>query len=169
MKSTKKALLIILTILITIPVPLSAHVLYGRVVKIADGDTFTMLVNGKEQIKIRIDGIDAPEKGQAYGKRAKEYLSSMIWGVYINVQVTKKDRYGRSIGKVSTSAIKDVGLEMIKAGYAWQYRDYNNDKSYTTTENQARKDKRGLWQDKNPIRPQDFRKTKKEKNKRIIA
>ncbi|MBO6252486.1 MAG: thermonuclease family protein, partial [Bacteroidaceae bacterium] len=94
---------LVLIVLFMPPLFLSAQMLNGKVVKIADGDTFTLLVNGKEQVKIRIDGIDAPEKGQAYGNRAKEYLSGMIWGEVITVQVKKKDRYGRSIGRVSTS------------------------------------------------------------------
>ena len=152
----------LLSILVVIPIFLFAQVYKGEVVKISDGDTFTLLVNGKEQVKVRIDGIDAPEKGQAFGNRAKEYLSKLIWGESVIVQVSKTDRYGRSIGKVSTPKITDVGLEMIKAGYAWQYRDYNNDQSYTAAENFARKNMRGLWQDKNPIRPQDFRKTKRQ-------
>ena len=162
----KKSLLfmkgILFTILLIIPLLLPAQVLRGHVVKISDGDTFTLIVNGREQVKVRIDGIDAPEKGQAFGNRAKEYLSKMIWGDTIIVQVSKTDRYGRSIGKVSTPTIIDVGLEMIKAGYAWQYRDYNNDKSYTAAENFARKNMKGLWQDKKPIRPQDFRKTRRQ-------
>ena len=95
-----------------------AKVITGKVVKIVDGDTFTLLVNGDEQVKVRIDGIDAPEKGQAYSKSAKAYLSSMIWGVPVTINVKKTDRYGRSIAKVFTKEIKDVGLEMIKAGYA---------------------------------------------------
>ncbi len=152
---------VFLTLFAIIPLVLSAQMLRGNVVKISDGDTFTLLVRGNEQVKVRIDGIDAPEKGQAYGNRAKEYLSSLIWGKIITVCVSKKDRYGRSIGKVSTPTIEDVGLEMIKAGYAWQYRDYNNDKSYTAAENNARNHLRGLWQDRNSIRPQDFRKRKR--------
>ena len=84
----------------------------------------------------------------------------MIWGESITVRVLKTDRYGRSIGKVSTPTIEDVGYEMIKVGYAWQYRDYNNDKLYTVAENYARKNTKGLWQDRNPIRPQDYRKMK---------
>ncbi|MBQ3946245.1 MAG: thermonuclease family protein [Alphaproteobacteria bacterium] len=140
---------ILFAILLTIPLLLPAQVLRGNVVKIADGDTFTLLVNGNEQVRVRIDGIDAPEKGQAFGNRAKEYLSDMIWGEPVVVRVIKTDRYGRSIGKVSTPTIIDVGLEMIKAGYAWQYRDYNNDKSYTAAENFARKNMKGLWQTKN--------------------
>lgn len=151
---------VILALFALIPLVLSAQILRGNVVKISDGDTFTLLVNGNEQVRVRIDGIDAPEKGQAFGNRAKEYLSGLIWGESITVRVSKTDRYGRSIGKVSTPTIDDVGLEMIKAGYAWQYRDYNDDKSYTTAENNARKLLKGLWQDRNPIRPQDFRKRK---------
>lgn len=156
----KKTILILFAFM---PLILFSQVLTGRVVKIADGDTFTLLVNGNEQVKIRLDGIDAPEKGQAYGNKAKEYLSGMIWGEPVTVNVKSKDRYGRSIGKVSTPTISDVNLEMIRAGYAWLYRDYNNDKTYTAAENQARKNMRGLWQDKNPIRPQDFRKMKRNR------
>ena len=112
---------IFLSIFVIFPLLLSAQLLKGKAVKITDGDTFTLLVDGHEQVRIRIDGIDAPEKGQAFGNRAKEYLSGMIWGEELTVYVTKTDRYGRSIGKVSTPSVVDVGLEMIKAGYAWQY------------------------------------------------
>lgn len=157
---------VVITLFAIIPLALSAQMLRGNVVKISDGDTFTLLLNGNEQVRVRIDGIDAPEKGQAFGNRAKEYLSSLIWGEIITVCVSKTDRYGRSIGKVSTPIIEDVGLEMIKAGYAWQYRDYNNDKSYSAAENNARKLLKGLWQDRNPIRPQDFRKRKRSINSR---
>ena len=156
---------ILITILIMFPLLLSAQVLKGRAVGITDGDTFTLLVNGNEQVKIRIDGIDAPEKKQDFGNRAKEYLSGMIWGKELTVTVTKKDKWKRSIGKVSTPEIKDVGLEMIKAGLAWQYRDYNKDESYAEAERLARESKKGLWLDKNPIRPQDFRKEHRNKKK----
>lgn len=154
---------IFLTIFVIFPLLLSAQIMKGKAVKIADGDTFTLLVYDHEQVRIRIDGIDAPEKGQAFGNRAKEYLSGMIWGEMLTVCVTKTDRYGRSIGKVSTPSIEDVGLEMIKAGYAWQYRDYNKEQSYEEAEILARKNRNGLWLDKNPIRPQDFRKARKNR------
>ena len=151
------------SLLLMIPSMLFAQVLSGKVVKIADGDTFTLLVNNHDQVKVRLDGIDAPEKKQAFGNKAKQYLSSMIWGVPVTVKVLKKDRYGRSIGKVSTAKVKDVNLEMIKAGYAWHYKEYNKDKSYASAENNARKRKLGIWKDKNPIKPQVFRKTKHKK------
>ena len=145
------------------PLLLSAQILKGRAVKIADGDTFTLLVNENEQVKIRIDGIDAPEKKQDFGNRAKEYLSSMIWNQELTIKVTKKDKYGRSIGKVSTPEIPDVGLEMIKAGFAWQYRDFNHDEAYAEAERLARENKKGLWIYKNPTRPQDFRKESRKR------
>lgn len=146
-----------------LPTILFAQVISGKVVKIADGDTFTLLVNNHDQVKVRLDGIDAPEKKQAFGNKAKQYLSSMIWGTPVTVKVYKKDRYGRSIGKVSTSKFKDVNLEMIKAGYAWHYKEYNDDKTYASAEVSARKRKLGIWKDKNPIKPQVFRKTKHKK------
>ena len=105
---------LIISILLMLPTILFAQVISGKVVKIADGDTFTLLVNNHDQVKVRLDGIDAPEKKQAFGNKAKQYLSSMIWGTPVTVKVLKKDRYGRSIGKVSTSRFKDVNLEMIK-------------------------------------------------------
>ena len=146
------------------PLLLSAQVLKGRAVKITDGDTFTLLVNGNEQVRIRIDGIDAPEKKQDFGNRAKEYLSEMIWEKELTVTVTKKsDRYRRSVGKVSTPEIPDVGLEMIKVGLAWQYRDFNHDEAYAEAERLARENKKGLWIYKNPVRPQDFRTEKSNK------
>lgn len=148
-----------------LPTMLFAQVISGKVVKIADGDTFTLLVNNHDQVKVRLDGIDAPEKKQAFGNKAKQYLSSMIWGVPVTVKVLKKDRYGRSIGKVSTAKVKDVNLEMIKAGYAWHYKEYNKEKSYASAEINARKRKLGLWQDKNPIKPQSFRKAKRKKKR----
>jgi endonuclease YncB( thermonuclease family) len=154
---------IFLSIFVIFPLLLSAQLLKGKAVKITDGDTFTLLVDGHEQVRIRIDGIDAPEKGQAFGNRAKEYLSGMIWGEELTVRVMKTDKNGRSIGKVSTPSVVDVGLEMIKAGYAWQYRDYNKEKPYEDAEILARRNRNGLWQDKNPIRPQDFRKTRKNR------
>ena len=156
---------IFLSIFVIFPLLLSAQLLKGKAVKITDGDTFTLLVDGHEQVRIRIDGIDAPEKGQAFGNRAKEYLSGMIWGKELTVTVTKKDKWKRSIGKVSTPEIKDVGLEMIKAGFAWQYREYNKDEFYAEAERLARESKKGLWIYKNPIRPQDYRKEHRNKKK----
>lgn len=97
----------------------SAETLTGKVVHIADGDTFTLLV-GKKQHRIRLHGIDAPETkgGQPYSQKSKDYLASMIVVRTVTVDVRDTDRYGRYIGVVSTSSVKDVKLEMLKAGMA---------------------------------------------------
>lgn len=147
-----------------LPSILYAQVLTGKVVKIADGDTFTLLVDEHDQVKVRLDGIDAPEKGQPFGNRAKEYLSSMIWNdTTVMVTVIKKDHYGRSVARISTDSIADVNLEMIRAGYAWHYKDYNSNAAYAEAELLARTERVGLWQDTSPVRPQDYRKERRNK------
>lgn len=105
-------------------------------------------------------GIDAPETkgGQPYSQRSKEYLSSMIAGKTVKVNVKDTDRYGRFIGIVSTDKIKDVNLEMIKAGMVWHYSYYDNTPSYKLAQQQAKKGKKGLWQDPKPINPYEWRK-----------
>ena len=137
----------------------SAETLTGKVVRIADGDTFTLLVD-KKQHRIRLHGIDAPETkgGQPYSQKSKDYLISMIAGKTVTVEVKDTDRYGRYIGIVSTSAIKDVNLEILRSGMAWHYNYYDNTPSYKTAQQQAKKAKKGLWADPSPINPYDWRK-----------
>lgn len=149
------------TILLTFLFCLCVHAetLTGKVVRIADGDTFTLLID-KKQHRIRLHGIDAPETkgGQPYSQRSKDYLSSMIAGKTVKVNVKDTDRYGRFIGIVSTDKIKDVNLEMIKAGMAWHYSYYDNTPSYKSAQQQAKKGKKGLWQDSKSINPYEWRK-----------
>lgn len=135
-----------------------AKALTEKVVRIADGDTFTLLID-KKQHRIRLHGIDAPETkgGQPYSQRSKEYLSSMIAGKTVKVNVKDTDRYGRYVGIVSTDKIKDVNLEMLKAGMAWHYSYYDNTPSYELAQQQAKKGKKGLWQDPKPINPYEWR------------
>jgi endonuclease YncB( thermonuclease family) len=136
-----------------------AETLTGKVVRIADGDTFTLLID-KKQHRIRLYGIDAPETkgGQAYSQKAKEYLSSMIAGKNVKVNIKNIDRYGRYLGIVSTDKIKDVNLEMIKSGMAWHYSYYDNTPSYKEAQQQSKNEKKGLWSDSNPINPYEWRK-----------
>lgn len=137
----------------------SAETLTGKVVRIADGDTFTLLVN-KKQHRIRLHGIDAPETkgGQPYSQKSKDYLASMIAGRTVTVDVRDTDRYGRYIGVVSTSSVKDVNLKMLKAGMAWHYSHYDKTPAYKKAHDQARKSRTGLWKDPSPINPYDWRK-----------
>ncbi|GIZ51097.1 thermonuclease family protein [Noviherbaspirillum aridicola] len=141
---------------------LHAAELTGRVVSIADGDTLTVLVEGRQQYKIRLAGIDAPERRQAFGERARQHLSELAFGQTVQVEWNKADRYGRVIGKVRVSG-RDVNLDMVGAGMAWHYKAYATEQSprdqntYGAAESAARRAKRGLWRDADPLAPWEFR------------
>lgn len=143
---------------------LQAQILEGKVVKVADGDTFTLLVD-KEQHRIRLYGIDAPETkgGQPYSQKSKDCLATMIAGKTVTVNIMDTDHYGRYIGLVSTSSIKDVNLEMLKAGMAWHYSYYDKTPAYQKAQDLAKKSRIGLWKDPSPINPYEWRKQKKNK------
>lgn len=135
--------------------------LKGKVVKISDGDTITILVDN-EQHRIRLDGIDCPEKKQAYGQKAKEFVSDLVFGDTVRIVWEEKDFFGRILGVVYNSDGVNVNEELLKAGLAWHYKQYNKDARLAELENAARKAKLGLWQDKNPTPPWEFRKAKKK-------
>ena len=148
----------------------SAATLNGRVVKVADGDTITVLVTNVQH-KIRLNRIDAPEKGQAFGNVSRQHLASFVAGKEVEVEWEKKDKYGRILGTAwaqvqdgTNAAVRtDINLQMVKDGLAWHYKHFDNTKSYADAETAARAAKRGLWKDPNPIPPWEFRKSKKEK------
>ena len=130
--------------------------LVGNVVSISDGDTFTMLVN-KEQIKIRLHGVDCPEKKQDFGNVAKEYLSSNIFGKVVTVQNMNTDRYGRTIGIVTVGGV-NINEKLLEEGLAWHYKTYDKNPAWSRLEADARKNKKGLWVQPNAISPWDYRK-----------
>ena len=140
---------------------------FVKVVGITDGDTFSGLTNNKQLVKIRIYGIDAPEKNQAFGTRSKQYLSDLIFRkqVRIHLQLTKRGKPKRSwdrfVAWVYTSDGKDVSAEMLKAGMAWHFKKYDSTPEYAKYEINARKVRVGLWVDQNPIAPWNFRRSKK--------
>ena len=118
--------------------------LSGKVVAIADGDTFTLLTAGKQQVKIRLAEIDAPESGQPYGNKSKQVLSGMIFGKDVRVVVQTTDRYGRTVGRPFVGDL-DICAEMVRIGAAWAYRQYLRDGGLLTLESEAKAEKRGLW------------------------
>jgi micrococcal nuclease len=134
--------------------------LNGRVVSIADGDTFTLLM-GAEKIRIRLHGIDCPEKSQAFGDVSKKFLSELALGKDVIVQKTDTDQYGRTIGILEIDSI-NVNEELLKAGLAWHYKRFDKNPIWTKLEEQARSDKQGLWIQKDPIPPWEFRKKFRE-------
>ena len=111
---------IFLFLLLNFPI-LHAETLTGRVVRITDGDTIVVLDADKVQHKIRLQGIDAPERHQAFGMKSKAYLSDLVAGKSVVVDYSKYDRYGRVLGKVIVNG-KDVNLEQVEAGMAWHYK-----------------------------------------------
>jgi len=118
--------------------------LSGGVVDIADGDTFTLLTSDKQQVKIRLAEIDAPESGQPYGNKSKQALSGLIFGKDVRVVVQTTDRYGRTVGRPYVGEF-DVCEEMVRVGAAWVYRQYVVDESLFDVENDARAARRGIW------------------------
>lgn len=129
---------------------------------VADGDTITVLDAGKVQHKVRLAGIDAPEKAQPFGQRSRESLEDLVAGRTVIVETHKKDRYGRYVGKVIVNS-RDVNLEQIRRGMAWFYREYAHEQSaadrqsYDQAETDARSSHFGLWAEKVPIAPWDYR------------
>ncbi len=114
--------------LVLISIPASADSLTGKVVKITDGDTLYVLDANYKEHKIRLAGIDAPERKQAYGLASGKHLASIVSGQQVTVEYQKRDRYGRIVGKVLLDWI-DVCLEQVKAGFAWHYKKYQHEQS----------------------------------------
>ena len=141
----------------------ASKILQGKVVSVADGDTITVLDAEKNQHKIRLQGIDAPEKAQAFGAKSKQALYEMVHGKTVQVSFEKSDKYGRILGKVLLDG-QDICHEQIKAGLAWHYKKYQNQQplvdrdAYSASETAAKNEKLGLWSDPRPVAPWDFRK-----------
>lgn len=133
--------------------------LTGKVVSVADGDTFTLL-NGTVQTRIRLHGIDCPEKGQDFSNVAKDFLSALVFEQAVKVDVKDTDRYGRTIGIVYVQDSINVNVELLKAGLAWHYRYYDQNPVWAALEATARKAKRHIWSLPDPVAPWDFRKAK---------
>lgn len=152
--------------LILLPAGASAQALTGKVVGIADGDTLTLLDSTNTQHRIRLAGIDSPEKGQPFGDHCKKSLSDLVFGRTVEVESSKLDRYGRVIGKVLLDGL-DANLEQINRGCGWHYKKYQNEQpledrlSYTRAEANAREVGVGLWRDKDPVAPWEWRRARR--------
>lgn len=157
-----KYFLLLLTIVCA---AVGAEVIPGRVIGVHDGDTLTLLADGKQTVKVRLHGIDAPESKQAFGSRAKQELSSLVFGKDVTVEVLDKDRYGRSVGRVMLGKV-NINEEMVRRGFAWWYRAYaKGDKFLEGAEAEAKTANRGLWIDTEPVAPWQWRKTEVTKRK----
>ena len=131
------------------------------VTKVHDGDTL-WAVQGKERVKVRLAGIDAPESDQKRGKEARDFLAGMVLGKEVELEGAGKDRYGRMVAKVRCEG-KDVNMEMVKAGMAWRYEEYDKEGAYEAAEGEARRERRGVWQDADPVKPGEWRRQKRKR------
>ena len=143
-----------------------AEELIGKVIKVSDGDTITVLDSNNQKHKIRLKGIDAPESQQAFGDISTQSLSELVYDKEVLVTWDKKDKYYRILGKVIVDG-RDANYEQLKKGLAWYYKQYEKDLSdedkqrYSEAEEWARNYTEGLWADSNSIPPWEFRRKRK--------
>ena len=159
MRLNRLSLIIVLSlalVLAAVSAIASAADFSGKVVGVLDGDTIEVLHQGKPE-RIRLNGIDCPEKGQAFGQRAKQLTSDLAFGKVVTVKIMDHDRYGRTVGQVILPDGKDLNRELVRAGLAWWYQKYSTDQTLGQLEAEARAAKRGLWADPHAIPPWEFR------------
>jgi micrococcal nuclease len=139
----------------------AGKLLSGKVVGISDGDTFKLLMEGNQTVRVRLHGVDAPEKGQDYSTQARQALSALIFGKEVHVIQKNKDRYGRIVGVVYADG-QNANEELLKSGLVWHYKEYDKNEDWAVMEMQAREQKRGLWSQPNPTAPWQWRKEKRK-------
>jgi endonuclease YncB( thermonuclease family) len=156
---TTKTIRCLLFLLLLATHTLAQDIIRGRCVAVSDGDTIKVLATGRELLRIRVAWIDCPELGQAFGRRAKQFMSALVFGKDVELHPHAIDRYGRTVAMVFVDG-RDVGLELIKAGLAWGYEYYLPEASpqiqaqYTAAETAARVSRKGLWVDGDSAVPQ---------------
>jgi endonuclease YncB( thermonuclease family) len=138
----------------------SADEFQGRVIGVSDGDTLTVLHDRRPE-SIRLHGIDAPEKGQPFGTRARQFTASLAFGQTVVVRVRDRDRYGRTVADVILADGRNLGHEIVRAGYAWWFRRYSADHRLAAAEAEARHVQAGLWSDREPVPPWQWRRVQR--------
>lgn len=158
---------LLFTALITLLAPIAgAEIIVGRVVGISDGDTITVLDDGKSQHKVRLAGIDAPERAQAFGQVSRRHLSDLVHGKDVELDCGKRDKYQREVCVIYSDG-QDINLVQVSTGMAWWYRAYAHEQTprqreaYAAAEQDASAARRGLWRDPAPTPPWDWRKNKR--------
>jgi len=150
-----RAVLLVLALALAVGVA-HADEFSGRVVGVADGDTIAVLRDHRA-VTVRLQGIDAPEKRQAFGQRAKQFAASLAFGNTVTVHVTGRDRYARLLAEVTLPDGRSLNQELVRAGFAWWFRKYSHDMRLARLEEEAREERRGLWADPAPEAPWNYR------------
>ena len=131
-----------------------------RVVGVSDGDTIKVIQSGKE-VRVRLAGIDCPEKKQPYGKRAKQFTSDLAFGQDVTIIEKDIDRYGRIVADVMLPDGRNLNHELVRVGLAWWYQRYApDDETLKALEEEARAARLGLWADPDPVAPWEWRRRK---------
>lgn len=155
---TYRASLVTSLLLVLLPLVSWSQEPTGRVVRVVDGDTLVLLDGDHVQHRIRLAGIDCPERKQPWNARAKEFLSDHVFDHTVTVDWTKRDRYKRILGKVVRDG-RDVNLALVADGLCWWYRKYAGEQTavdrvlYEDAEEEARSARRGVWSDPKPVPP----------------
>jgi endonuclease YncB( thermonuclease family) len=176
MRAPASTVLVGFALALLIAVPTRGDLLEGWVVRVSDGDTIVVLDTNKEQHKIRLAGIDAPESKQPFGEASREHLARLVAGKTVAVNWAKRDKYGRIVGKVMVAPpdacpdsrpecpkTLDACLAQITSGVAWHFKRYQAEQSeedrerYAFAEVEARAKRAGLWKDPNPVAPWEWR------------
>jgi len=130
--------------------------LRGHVTRVRDGDTIE-LRRGGETVRVRVFGVDCPERGQPWSSRARQFTASLVGDREVVIRVKDHDKYGRTVGEVILGDGRNLGEELVRAGLAWHYRQYSHDPTLARLEAEARAARRGLWADPHPTPPWEFR------------
>lgn len=154
-----RALLICLFLFISLPG--MAQSITGKVVRIIDGDTYDLLTPEQTVMRIRMYGIDAPERSMPFYSKSKDYLASLCFSREVRMEMMTTDRNGRVVGKTFLPDGTEAGEQMILAGMAWHFTRYSSDQNLHEAEQSARKERRGLWIDADPVAPWDWRRQKR--------
>ena len=145
--------------------PTIESVTKGKVIKIVDGDTYSLLTGNNIPVKVRMAGIDAPEKKQPYYQKAKDFLGQLCFNKVVTIKIIDKDRHGRIVAETQLDDGRSLSHEMVKNGYAWHFKKYSSDETLSRLEQQAKINKAGLWADDQPIAPWEYRALRKNKGR----
>ena len=162
MLTLMRAFSVIAFVLLIAPHAWAAEIFTARVVRVVDGDTLRVSRKEGGTVKVRLYGIDCPEKDQRYGKEARRLAHRLSYGRVVLIESRGKGRYGRTIGNVTLPGGESLNHELVRDGACWWYRRYApKDESFRQLEAEARKAKRGLWANPKPVPPWEWRKQRR--------
>lgn len=154
-KKMKKIASLALLALFFAAAPAFADSARGRVVGVSDGDTLRVRIGGAP-VRVRLVCIDAPERRQAFGNRARQALSKLVFRQDVDLFISGRDRYGRALARIRLGGM-DINAEMVRLGFAWMYRSHCKSEALADLEAEAKAARRGLWGDPKPIPPWKYR------------